>query len=427
MLAVIVIALVIAFLVVGAGLAYVSGAAATLAFMASDHGAYLAIMPQRIFSSLDVFAFMAMPLFILVGEIMNKGGVTRALVDFAMALIGRLRGGLGYVNILTSLFFAGISGSAMADAAALSSTLVPAMRERGYSASYAGALTAAASILGPIIPPSIILLFYGAIMGVDVAALFAAGIAPGLTLAVALMIANTFFARRLNHPGGRPEDIIPLWPAFRRAAPALALPIIIMGGIVFGWMTPTEASAVAAIVAIAIGYWYRELTAAALWHSVCRAAILSGSIFIMLAAASGINFLAALTQFPLELSHLVSGFHLTGLKYLLLLTALLLVVGALFEVQIALALVVPILAPVAIAQGANPVHIGVVICLTLSLGLIMPPVGGSLIVVSSVTGVGFWRLVRATLPFLLIEIAVLLIIVLCPELTLAIPRRMGLL
>ncbi|MCK5721375.1 MAG: TRAP transporter large permease subunit, partial [Gammaproteobacteria bacterium] len=214
----------ILFLASGTALAYIVGALGVLAFWATDNLRYLAILPQRIFSQLDIFALMAMPLFIMTGEIMNRLGITRVLVDFSMSMVGRFKGGLGHVNIMTSLFFAGVSGAAVADAAALSNTLVPAMRQQGYTTRYAAAITVASSIIGPIIPPSIILIFYGALMQTSVGGLFAAGIIPGLVLAAALLTANSFFAHRQNHPGGKGYKVPPFLPSLRNAAPALMLP-----------------------------------------------------------------------------------------------------------------------------------------------------------------------------------------------------------
>lgn len=187
------------FLASGLAIAYVIGGAAVLSFIASDNARYLAILPQQIFSKVDVFALMAMPLFILAGELMNRGGITSALINLSMTIVGRLRGGLGHVNIITSVFFAGISDSAVADAAALSNTLVPEMRKRGYGLTYASAVTAASSIIGPIVPPSIILIFYGALMGTSVTALFLAGIVPGLILAGALILLNGFMKGLHGH------------------------------------------------------------------------------------------------------------------------------------------------------------------------------------------------------------------------------------
>ena len=218
----------------GLAIAYVIGGATVLAYFATDHSRYLAILPQQIFSKIDVFALMSMPLFILAGELMNRGGITSALINFSMALVGRLRGGLGHVNILTSVFFAGISGSAVADAAALSNTLVPEMTKRGYSLTYASAVTAASSIIGPIVPPSIILIFYGALMGTSVTALFLAGIIPGLLLAAVLIVMNAGYASAQDHPRVAREDMPPLLPTLVKSLPALALPVIILGGIVLG-------------------------------------------------------------------------------------------------------------------------------------------------------------------------------------------------
>jgi len=391
-----------------------------------DMEQYLALSPQLVFSQLDVFALMAMPLFMLVGEIMNRGRITHVLVDFAMSLIGRAKGGLAHVNILTSVFFAGISGSAMADAAALSSTLVPAMVDKGYSKVYAGAITAASSIIGPIIPPSIILIFYGAILGVDVAALFAAGIVPGLLLAGALMAANAWFAHRHDHPGGKSEAIEPILPSLRKAGPALSLPLIIVVGIVFGVMTPTEAAAVAVFAAIAVGVYYRSINLKILYECLQRTVVLTGSIFMLFASAALIIYLAALTNVPKTLSEAVVEFGVSGTSYLLLITLVFLIFGMLLDTLLGLALVAPVLVPVAILQGADPVHVGIIVCLTLAIGIISPPFGGSVLVVSAVTGTNYWKLYTWVLPFYVVEILVLLLIVLFPEITLFLPRALGL-
>lgn len=409
----------------GAAIAYAIGAGAVLAYVATDRPQYLAIIPQRIFAQLDVFALLAMPLFILTGEIMNRSGITRVLIDFSMSLMGRLKGGLGHVNILTSVFFAGISGSAVADAAALSNTLVPAMRERGYTATYAGAVTAASAIIGPIIPPSIILIIYGALMQTSVAALFIAGIVPGLLLAAALFALNAWIARRDDHPGGRGEVIPPLLPSFVRALPALSLPVIILGGIVFGLTTPTEASAVAVLAAIAAGWLYKGISLSMLREALERAAMLTGAIFMILSAVAVLGYLAGLLGWPDTLAGWVKGAGLSGIEYLLMINVIFLVAGMIFDIPVALTLLVPILAPAALAQGVDPVHLGIVLCFNLCIGLITPPLGGCLIVVSTVSKVGYWQLARAIMPFIIVEIIVLLILVLSPEIVLFLPRLAG--
>jgi tripartite ATP-independent transporter DctM subunit len=413
-------------LVSGLALAYVIGAASVIAFVATDNTRYLAILPQQIFSKIDVFALMAMPLFILAGEIMNRGGVTRALIDLSMALVGRLRGGLGHVNIMTSVFFAGISGSAVADAAALSNTLVPAMRERGYTASYAGAITAASSIIGPIVPPSIILIFYGALMGTSVTALFLAGIIPGLLLAAALFAVNAFYAWRDDHPKLSREEAPPLFATLLRSAPALLLPIIIVGGIVLGWMTPTEAAAVAVFTALAAGAFYEGLTAEGVFASLKRTATLSGSIFMIITAIAALGHLGALERLPEAIATTVADLGLGPLEYIILLNVIFLVAGMVLDVPVALALLVPLLAPVALAQGADPVHLGIVLCFNLCIGLVTPPLGGCLLVVSAVTKTNYWRLARAVLPFVAVEVVVLAALVAFPEISLWLPRAFGL-
>lgn len=415
----------VAFLASGLALAYVIGGSAVLAFIATDNARYLSILPQKVFSQISVFALMSMPLFILAGELMNRGGVTKALIDLSMALLGRLRGGLGHVNIMTSVFFAGISGSAIADAAALSNTLVPAMKERGYSETYAGAITAASAIIGPIVPPSIILIFYGAIMQTSVAALFVAGILPGLLLAVALFLVNGWYAWREDHPRVAREDAPALIPAIITALPALALPLIIVGGIVLGWMTPTEAAAVAVVAALLAGMIYSGFTLNDLVESLKRTAILTGSIFIILCAISALGHLAALERIPQALASLVDSMGLGPVGYLLLLNAIFILAGMVLDIAVALALLVPLLAPVALANGADPVHLGIVICFNLSVGLVSPPLGGCLLVVSTVTGMNYWKLARAVVPFVLVELVVLMILVFFPEISLVLPRAMG--
>ncbi len=415
-----------AFLASGLAIAYVIGGATVLTFLASDRTRYLAILPQQIFSKIDVFALMAMPLFILAGEVMNRGGVTRVLIRLAMALVGRVRGGLGHVNVLTSVFFAGISGSAVADSAAVSNTLVPAMTEQGYKLPYAGAITAASSIIGPIVPPSIIMIFYGAMMSTSVTALFIGGIIPGLLLALALMIANAFFAWRDDHPRLTRAEVPPFLPTLIRALPALGIPLIIVGGIVLGWMTPTEAAAVAVVAATAAGMVYERIGLADMLAALQRTAMLSGSIFMLIAAVSALGHLAALERLPEAIAGTVTELGLGPMQYLLLLNVIFLLAGMVLDIPVALALLVPLLAPVAIAQGADPVHLGIVLCFNLCIGLISPPLGGCLLIVSTVTGLNYWRLARAVLPFLLVQIVVLALLIWIPDLTLWLPRQMGL-
>lgn len=423
---VIVIILVVAMLMSGLGLAYVVGSATVLTFILSDNARYLVILPQKIFSQLSVFALLSMPLFILAGEIMNRSGVTRALIDFSMSMVGRLRGGLGYVNILTSVFFAGISGSAVADAATLTNTLVPAMKEQGYDDTYAAAITAASSIIGPIVPPSIILIFYGALMQTSVASLFVAGILPGLLLASVLILLNGWFAWKHDHPRIPAGESLPFGKALFTALPALSLPLIIVGGIVLGWMTATEAAAVAVVVALGVAWFYDGISLGSLLEGIRRTAILTGSIFIILSAITVLGYVGALERLPETIAGFIRDVGLGPVGFMIALNILFIVAGMVMDITVALALLAPLLAPVAIANGADPVHLGIVICFNLTIGLTSPPLGGCLLVTSTVSGVNYWRLARAIAPFVIAELLVLVILVAVPEISLLLPRVIGL-
>lgn len=410
----------------GTAIAYLIGSAAVLSFWAGGNPTYLAILPQRLFSQLDVFAFLAMPLFILTGELMNRGGIAKALIDFSMSIVGRFKGGLGHVNVMTSVFFAGVSGSAVSDAAALSTTLVPEMERQGYSREYAAAITGASSIIGPIIPPSVILIFYGALMDTPVAALFAAGVVPGLLLAGVLMLMNAYFAYRHDHPGGDNMDLPEVIPSFLRAAPALTLPFIILGGVLFGFMTPAEAAGVAVCAAALVGLFYRELTLAAIWECLQKTLVLLGAIFIILCAISSFSYLAALEQWPQKLAHAVVESGMGKLQYLLFINLIFLLAGMVMDVKAAVALFAPILVPVALQMGVDPVHLGVVICFNITIGLLSPPLGAVLIIIAAVVEMDYWRLVAATFPFFVAEAFLLMVLVFVPELTLALPKALGL-
>lgn len=421
----------------GAAIAYVTGAAAVLSFLAADQARHLAILPQRVLSQLDVFTFLAMPLFILAGELMSRGGITRALIDLAMLIVGRFRGGLGHVNVATSIFMSSMSGSAVADAAATTSALVPEMTKRGYPLEYATALTAASSVLGPLIPPSVVMIFYGALMNVSVAALFAGGILPGLFVAAGLFAYNAYAAVRFDLPGGRDTPMPPVLPTLAKAVPALAVPAVMLGGIVFGIVTPTEAAALAVVIATMTGLVYafmqpgvsnREAMREFVGHlnaALERAALLTGAIFVILFAAAIFGYLVAIQNLPQQIAAVIDGLGISGVGYLLLITVLFLIVGTFMDNMMAMVLLVPLLIPAAIAGGADPVHVGVVVCLNLTIGLVSPPVGGVLMVVSAMSGVSYLKLAWAILPLFFVLVIMLFVLVLVPEITLYIPRQAG--
>jgi len=323
------------------------------------------------------------------------------------------------------VFFAGVSGSAVADAASMSRTFVPEMVNRGYDKYYAGAITAASSMIGPIIPPSIIMIIYGGLTSTSVAALFVAGIVPGLLLATTLLALNTFLAHRYNHPGGRDAEIPPLLPSLVRALPALCLPVVILGSLVFGLATPTEGSAIAVLVAIIAGLTYRGLTWAILFDAIESTARLTGTIFIILAAISILGYLAGQMGWSGGFARWVASIGLTGFGFVLFLMVIFLVAGMVMDTTVAITLLVPLLATQAVAQGVDPVHLGIIICLNLCIGLITPPLGKCLVVVSAITSLKYWQLARAAMPFILVQIALLFVLARFPEITLALPRALG--
>lgn len=413
-------------LIAGTAIAYLIGAAAILTFVAVDKAQFIAVLPQRLFSQLDSFAFLAMPLFIFAGDLMNRGGVAAALIDFCMSVFGRLKGGLGHVNVATSVFFAGVSGSATADAAALGNSLVPEMEKRGYSREYASAITGASSIIGPIIPPSSIMIFYGALMETNVTALFAAGILPGLLLAAVLMGMNTFYAYRDDHPGGADMDLPPFWPSLRKAIPAMLLPVIILGGTLFGFMTPAEAAAVAVLAALLIGIAYGRLGWRDISDSLVRTGVMLGGLFILLCAISTFSYIAALLQWPQAIQAVVEGWGLGPLGYLMLINVIFLGAGMAMDVKAAVALFAPIFVPAALLMGIDPVHLAIVICFNITAGLLSPPLGAVLLILSTVVDLDYWRLIRVTMPFFLVEVLILLILTFVPEISLVIPTALGL-
>ncbi|SMX29205.1 Sialic acid TRAP transporter permease protein SiaT [Pelagimonas phthalicica] len=415
----------IVLLISGTAFAYLMGAVSVLTFVALDKTPFLSILPQRIFSQLDVFAFMAMPLFILTAEIMSRAGVTRSLIDFAMSIVGRLRGGLGHVNILTSVFFAGISGSAVADSAALSRTFVPEMKARGYDPYYAGAITAASSMIGPIIPPSIIMIIYGGLTGASVAALFIAGVLPGLLLAASLMALNGVVAAIKGLPGGTANDVPRFLPSLLNAAPALCLPVVILGSLVFGLATPTEGSAIAVMVALAAGQFYKGLSLRMILEAVEATARMTGTIFIILAAISVLGYLAGQLGWSSALADWVESFGLTGTNYLLFLVFIFLIAGMFMDTPVALTLLIPLFAPQAMEQGISSIQLGIVLCFNLCVGLITPPLGKCLVVVSALTKLNYWRLAFAALPFIAVQVLVLLSLVFWPAITLTLPSLFG--
>jgi len=388
---------------------------------------FLAMAPARFFAGMDLFPFLAMPFFILAGEIMNRSGITNRLVGLSNVLVGWMRGGMAHSNMVASVFFAGITGAATADSAAFGNTLVPAMVKQGYTKAFSCAVTAAGSIIGPTIPPSTLMVIYGSIMGVSIAGLFAAGIVPGLLICLVCMTLIAVFGKKWDLPkiGKRPGfwDIV---IAVRESMVALLMPVIVLGGIMGGFTTPTEAAAIAVLYALIVGgLYYRSLTLQDLVEMLIRTSLITGVIFLIIASASIVGWWMTFEQIPQAIA---SGFlSVSDNPYVIIsmILALLLGIGLFMDINATLIILSPVLGPLLVSIGMAPVHAGVMIILALNISLMTPPVGACLFVLASVTGEKIEAISKSLWPFLLVEIAVLFLIAYWADLTLFLPRMLG--
>ncbi len=411
-------------LLLGLPIAYVL-AGAGLAAVLVQGKLNLTIVAGKMFEGLDSFPLLAIPFFMLAGALMNEGGITRRLVRFAQALIGWVAGGLAYVNVVAAMLFAGISGSAAAEAAAIGSVMIPAMKDEGYEEEFSAALTAAASTMGPIIPPSIPMILYGIIADVSIGALFVAGAVPGLLLGLGFMALVWWYTRVRGYPAGRPAGARELLGAFKDALLALTMPGIILGGILGGVFTPTESSAVAAVYAFVLGVFiYREIAWSRLPALLAEAGLGTAVVMLVLGASELFAWILAAERVPVRLAEAVLAASQSPWVVLLLVNALLFVLGIWLEPAPLLVILVPVLAPLAARVGIDPVHFGTVVVINAVVGLITPPVGASLFVVSSVGRVPVDRVSRAAWPFVAMAVAVLLLVTYVPPLSTWLPGRL---
>ncbi len=391
--------------------------------------AYVAVLPditlgvalQRMMAGVDSFALLAVPLFILTGYLSNAGGLADRLFRFLLNLLRRVPGSLGYVNVISSLLFSWMSGAAVADAAGLGSVLVPAMKKRGYDEGFALGLTGASSMIGPIMPPSIPAIIYAVSAGVSVGGLFLASIIPALVLTIVLCVAVAIYVAWNPVPVSHDTEATNWSRSMWEAIPILVTPLIILGGILGGVMTPTEAAAVAASYVLVLGAVYRGLTWKSLRDAFQTTATTTGSIMLIVAAASLFGWIIALEQGPQTVARVLNTLTDNPYVFLLLVNLALLVVGMVLEPVAALLIMVPILLPVAREYGIDPLHFGVVMIMNLVIGLLTPPVGLVLYVLSSVTGAPVQRVMIGTLPFLLPLLVTLLIITFVPALSVWLP------
>ncbi len=373
------------------------------------------------------YVLLAVPLFLFSAELMNVSKMTDHLLRFCDMLVGRFRGGLGHINIVQSIIFAGMSGSAIADLAGTGRISIDMMtRNNRYPVSYAAAVTAASAVIGPIIPPSIPMVLYALISDTSVGYLFLGGVIPGLLMAVAQMAINTIMAHRNNYPVEAP---IPLreWPGITMTAtPALLMPVILLGGIYSGVMTPTEAAAVAAAYAFLVAVlWYRNVTVRDTYWAVLNSSRATASIGLLIAGALIFNYVVTIEQIPATVKGLLAGYDLSATAFLFWVNVILLVLGCLLEGSTIILVVLPIFTPTAQALGIDLVHFGVVAVFNIMIGLVTPPYGLLLFIISAISGAPLRLIIRDTMPFVIAMLVALAIITFIPETVLWLPKLMG--
>ncbi len=387
----------------------------------------LALLYRNVYNGMDSFPLMAIPFFMLAGVLMNRGGITARLVEFSQAIMGHFRGGLAHVNILSSMLFAGLSGSAVADTSAIGSMLIPAMVKNGYTRKFSAAITAASSVIGPIIPPSGIMIIYSYVMGESVAALFLAGIIPGILVGLGLMLMTWVMAQRYDFPVATKRST---WSergnASIKAFFPLLTPVIILGGILGGIFTPTEASAVAVAYALIVSLFIlKSMTVRDLPKVLTEAAMVSSVVLLLVGAAMAFKTVVSLSHAPEILAAWILSLSDNPLILLFLINLLLFVVGMFLDAGPAIIILAPILGPIFINLGIHPVHFAIIMSVNLTVGLATPPMGLVLFVASSVSGERIESISKAILPFLAVEVVVIFMITYIPAVSLAIPRYFG--
>ncbi|OGA59310.1 MAG: hypothetical protein A3G81_20035 [Betaproteobacteria bacterium RIFCSPLOWO2_12_FULL_65_14] len=413
-------------IVLGVPIAFAMLIAGGLAVAVSD-SVPLPLIAQRVGSGTDNFTYLAIPLFILAGSIMERTGIATRLVALAKALVGHIRGGMGQVVIVSEIFFSGISGASLSDASAISSIMYPTLRQSGYRDDRAVALISAACAMGILIPPCLTMVVLGAIAGVSVSALFIAGFLPGLLMAVALMALVYTQSRQGLLPGGEAKaSWRETWIAFRRSIAPLMLPVIIFGGILGGIFSPTEAAAVAVFYAAVVAFAYRELTSRMFYEILVETAMITGAVGLILGAASGFSTLLALEGVPDRVGAFITGLSSNPILFLILVNLTFMIFGAILDGIPALLLFLPIFLPVSASLGIDPLHFTLLSVASLGVGLVLPPIGIMLLVVCSVTKTPLGAVSRAMLPYLGILALCLLLIIAVPEIVLVLPRAFGL-
>lgn len=382
----------------------------------------LSSVPQQMFSGINNSGLLAIPLFMLAGELMNSGGITSRLIVFSKSVIGHLRGGLAYVAVIANMFLASILGSANAQAAMMSKVMVPEMEKEGYDRGFSSALTLASSIVAPVIPPSMLFIIYGTLSGASIGALFLAGIVPGILLGLSFILVIIYMSKRHNFPKSERESIQGIAVNLFKVIPALLIPFVIIFGILSGIFTPTESAAVACILAVIIGFSYKQLKLKNLPEILQNTVTSTAVITFLIVMANVFGFILAFERIPQLITETMLSLSENPLVFLLLVNILLLLLGTVLDGIAALIILVPVLTPLLPIYGVDPVHFGVIITINLTIGLMTPPVGTGLFIVSSIAKVTLERLLKSIFPFLIVAVIMLLIITYWEDAVLWIPN-----
>lgn len=376
-----------------------------------------ALVSQRVIFGINSFVMLSMPFFILAGNLMSAGGITKRIVDWAKAFVGHVRGGLAFVDIIACMLFGTISGSAIAGTSAIGSLLIPSMKKEGYPASFCAGLTSVASTCCPVIPPSLAFVIYASCAKVSVSDMFIAGIVPGILMGGLMMVLSYYYARKDNFPRTEKVSWRERGTATLRALPCLGIPIVIIGGITSGIFTPTEAAAIAVVYALILSMAYKTLTLKSLWRCVVNSAIDSGAIMLIVGGCYLFGWVISNERITIKLTEALVSMDCSLFLKLLMINGVLLIVGMFMDSSPAILLIAPILAPAMTALGMDPIQTGLIICINLVIGLSTPPVGVCLYAATNIAKVKFGETVKSSMPFLIATLIALAMITYIPVLT----------
>ncbi|MBW1752625.1 MAG: TRAP transporter large permease [Deltaproteobacteria bacterium] len=408
-------------LVIGTPIVFAIGAGTALSLLVG--GIPLEILPQKVFSGLAHFPYLAVPLFVLAGMLMETGGISKRIVDLSNAMVGHIRGGMGMVVMVATIFFSDISGSSAADTAAIGSVMIPPMKKRGYNPSFAAALVTSAGGMGVLIPPCLTMVVFGSLTNTSVGALFLAGFVPGIGMGLILMLLTYIIARKKNFPRERRATLKGLLISMKRSFLSLFMGVIILGGIILGIFTATEAAAVAVIYGFFLSViFYKEIKLSQIPEILWKSAVMSGVVMLVVGISYAFGWVIAKEQIPMKLANFMINIPGGKWAFLLSVNVLLLAMGMFFDASLSVIILVPILFPVAVKLGIHPVHFGTFVVMNLGIGFTTPPFGLSLFIASSIAKVPMSSVIKPIMPYILTMIGFLLVVTYVPWISMVLPK-----